>query len=106
MRPQHLGVLVALASACAVLSTSFADGREDGRRAKPEAGPKAWCGPEVTELSDHVCFFDGGVPADGRRTLVVYLHGALAMTTPGDSSMATREEVERLARGASARIVR
>jgi 2-dehydro-3-deoxygluconokinase len=33
-------------------------------------------------------------------------HGALAMTTPGDTSMATREEVERLAAGASARIVR
>lgn len=40
---------------------------------------KTWCAPEVTELSDHVCFFDGGAPADGRRTLVVYLHGALAM---------------------------
>jgi pimeloyl-ACP methyl ester carboxylesterase len=34
------------------------------------------------ELSEHVCFFDGGSPSDGRRTLVVYLHGLLA-TTPG-----------------------
>jgi len=57
---------------------------------KPEAAkartvdttPKPWCAPEVTELSDHTCFFDGGVPADGRRTLVVYLHGAYA-ATPG-----------------------
>jgi 2-dehydro-3-deoxygluconokinase len=33
-------------------------------------------------------------------------HGALAMTTPGDSSMATLSEVERLMRGGSARIAR
>jgi 2-dehydro-3-deoxygluconokinase len=33
-------------------------------------------------------------------------HGALAMTTPGDTSMATLAEVERLMKGASARVVR
>ncbi len=33
-------------------------------------------------------------------------HGALAMTTPGDTSMATRDEVEKLVRGGSARVVR
>jgi 2-dehydro-3-deoxygluconokinase len=33
-------------------------------------------------------------------------HGALAMTTPGDTSMATLAEVERLVRGGTARIVR
>jgi 2-dehydro-3-deoxygluconokinase len=33
-------------------------------------------------------------------------HGALAMTTPGDTSMATLAEVERLAAGAGARIQR
>ena len=33
-------------------------------------------------------------------------HGALAMTTPGDTSMATLDEVERLVRGGSARVVR
>jgi 2-dehydro-3-deoxygluconokinase len=33
-------------------------------------------------------------------------HGALAMTTPGDSSMATRDEVERLVRGGTPRVVR
>ena len=33
-------------------------------------------------------------------------HGALAMTTPGDTSMATRDEVERLARGGGARVIR
>jgi 2-dehydro-3-deoxygluconokinase len=33
-------------------------------------------------------------------------HGALAMTTPGDTSMATLAEVERLAAGGSARVIR
>ncbi|MDE1536451.1 MULTISPECIES: sugar kinase [Actinotignum] len=33
-------------------------------------------------------------------------HGALAMTTPGDTTMATRAEVENLARGGSARVKR
>lgn len=33
-------------------------------------------------------------------------HGALAMTTPGDTSMATRSEVENLAAGGSARVKR
>lgn len=33
-------------------------------------------------------------------------HGALAMTTPGDTSMATLKEVERVMRGSSARIER
>lgn len=33
-------------------------------------------------------------------------HGALAMTTPGDTSMATLAEVEKLAAGGSARVVR
>ena len=33
-------------------------------------------------------------------------HGALAMTTPGDTSMATRTEVEKLARGGNARVDR
>ncbi|HEY2515366.1 MAG TPA: hypothetical protein VGI39_31075 [Polyangiaceae bacterium] len=46
------------------------------------AEPKPWCAPEVVELSDHVCFFDGGVPPSGRRTLVIYLHGML-VTMPG-----------------------
>ena len=33
-------------------------------------------------------------------------HGALAMTTPGDASMATLAEVERLVSGGSARVIR
>jgi 2-dehydro-3-deoxygluconokinase len=33
-------------------------------------------------------------------------HGALAMTTPGDTSMATMAEVERLVKGGNARVIR
>ncbi len=33
-------------------------------------------------------------------------HGALAMTTPGDTSMASKKEVEAIIRGASARVIR
>jgi len=33
-------------------------------------------------------------------------HGALAMTTPGDTSMATLEEVRRVVRGSAARVIR
>lgn len=33
-------------------------------------------------------------------------HGALAMTTPGDTSMASRSEVDRLVQGGSARVIR
>jgi 2-dehydro-3-deoxygluconokinase len=33
-------------------------------------------------------------------------HGALAMTTPGDTSMATLAEVERVRRGGAARVLR
>jgi 2-dehydro-3-deoxygluconokinase len=45
---------------------------------------------------------------DDLATAVEYgaAHGALAMTTPGDSSMASLAEVERLMRGGSARVQR
>jgi 2-dehydro-3-deoxygluconokinase len=33
-------------------------------------------------------------------------HGALASTTPGDTSMASRKEVEKLMKGGGARVVR
>jgi 2-dehydro-3-deoxygluconokinase len=33
-------------------------------------------------------------------------HGALAMTTPGDTTMATKAEVEKVMQGIGARVVR
>lgn len=85
-------VLSMLAASAALASSSMVLAADDARtssapaRAKVSTGSaaekpsKPWCAPEVMELSDHVCYFEGGVPADGRRTLVVYLHGSLAPT--------------------------
>jgi predicted esterase len=69
------------ASADEGASTASAPAKSKTSPAKSTT-PKPWCAPEVTELSDHVCYFEGGEPADGRKTLVIYLHGALAQT-PG-----------------------
>ena len=46
-----------------------------------------------------------GMPADEALQYGV-AHGAVAMSTPGDSSMATLEEIRHLVDGGSARIVR
>jgi predicted esterase len=81
MRPWAFGFVLAASIVSVVSLGPSAFARESGGLAAT-AEPKPWCAPEVSELSDHVCFADGGAPADGRRTLVVYLHGLLA-TTPG-----------------------
>jgi len=46
-------------------------------RASAAPAAKPWCAPEVAELSDHMCFFEGGPAPSGKRTLVIYLHGML-----------------------------
>jgi 2-dehydro-3-deoxygluconokinase len=53
-------------------------------------------------------FFYGLLTERGAPEALAYgvAHGALAMTTPGDTSMATLEEVERLMRGAAPRVAR
>jgi predicted esterase len=82
MRSQHLLFVPVLALCSALFAgASFAE-TSDGKPSKGTSTAKPWCGPDVTELSDHVCFFDGGAQDNGRQTLVVYLHGALAQT-PG-----------------------
>jgi 2-dehydro-3-deoxygluconokinase len=50
----------------------------------------------------------GFLSANDAQAAVDYgaAHGALASTTPGDTSMATRQEVEKLMKGGSARVVR
>lgn len=80
MRPWLLGIAV-LAGALGAGPRASADGPQSASRGTG-ATSTPWCAPEVSELSDHVCFFEGDTPADGRQTLVVYLHGLLA-TTPG-----------------------
>jgi predicted esterase len=66
------------------LALAGAGGGPNARADTPRGagGSKPWCAPEVSELSERVCFFDGGSPADGRRTLVIYLHGVYG-TSPG-----------------------
>jgi predicted esterase len=90
LKPPHVSATVAVRPAlagvglvaCALGLGPIASAGGTRSAALAAAGSKPWCAPEVSELSDHVCFSDGGAPADGRRTLVVYLHGLLA-TTPG-----------------------
>jgi predicted esterase len=41
------------------------------------SGPLPWCAEEVETLPNGLCHIDGGQP-EGRRTLVVFLHGAIA----------------------------
>src|SRR5262245_22487050 len=37
-----------------------------------------WCDEGVEALSDGICHINGGLPESGRRTLVIFLHGAIA----------------------------
>lgn len=81
---------IAIAPLAGAEGTSAHAGRKRGGKpaektkvaSRDDGAAKAWCAPEVQELEDHVCFADGPAPADGRHTLVVYMHGAYA-ATPG-----------------------
>jgi predicted esterase len=41
----------------------------------------AWCAPEMDPLSPDVCHVTGTPAPDGRRTLVIFLHGVIAKNT-------------------------
>jgi predicted esterase len=41
----------------------------------------AWCAPEMDPLTDDVCHIAGTPAPDGRRTLVIFLHGVIAKNT-------------------------
>jgi len=81
MRPA-LAALALLTLATSTISPAAADETKakTSRTAKVPPEGKTYCAPEVSELSEHVCYFDGGTPADGsgKNTLVIYLHGSLA----------------------------
>jgi predicted esterase len=68
--------------AAAVLASSLLTAHTVSARGDSPAKEKPWCGPDVTSLSDHVCYVDGAATGNARRTLVIYLHGVLAKT-PG-----------------------
>lgn len=74
MRALLSGALAAFSLASSLVAPSLE--AAPSRAAKEPA--KTWCAPEVDELSDHVCYASGSAQANGRRTLVIYLHGALA----------------------------
>jgi predicted esterase len=46
-------------------------------RAPKPTGPLPWCAEEFETLPNGLCHIDGG-QKDGRRTLVIFLHGAIA----------------------------
>jgi predicted esterase len=73
-------IVTAIVASAIVMPSWLPRGVAESTAAAAEEKP--WCAPEVVELSDHVCFYDGGTPTSGRRTLVIYLHGMLA-ATPG-----------------------
>jgi predicted esterase len=83
MRPA-LAALAFLTLATSTISPASADEAspkaKTSRTAKVPPEGKTYCAPEVSELSEHVCYFDGGTSADGsgKNTLVIYLHGSLA----------------------------
>ncbi len=54
-----------------------------GAAAKKEAKQEAWCAPEIESLPGEVCYLDGtkGKAKTARKTLVIFLHGAIAKNT-------------------------
>ena len=85
MRPALAAALTLVTLATSATSVHVASADDASPKAKtsrtakvpPEA--KTYCAPEVSELSEHVCYFDGGTTdGSGKNTLVIYLHGALA----------------------------
>lgn len=80
----RVALLAALAGSLAI--TERAEAAPKKTTAKPKlklaravktAGPVAWCSDEVETLPNGLCHVDGG-QKDGKRTLVVFLHGAIA----------------------------
>jgi predicted esterase len=70
-------LLVASIGPLALLAPATSEAKEPA--AKP-SGPQPWCAPEVETLPGDVCYLDGG-RTEARRTLVIFLHGAIAKNT-------------------------
>jgi len=51
--------------------------RADEEKAKSSTTQPAWCAPEYDALSDGMCHV-GSTDGESRRTLVIFLHGAIA----------------------------
>lgn len=104
-----------------LIATSLREVRSASRN---HWGGICWAAGEVfsTDMAEDLEIFDRVGGGDGFASGLIYglfaglpvdqalrygvAHGALAMTTPGDTSMATLAEVKRLVAGESARVVR
>jgi predicted esterase len=64
-----------------LLGTGLSGANEaEAKEAKRPTGPQPWCAPEIEALPGDACYLDGGREAN-RRTLVIFLHGAVAKNT-------------------------
>ncbi len=79
MRTRFIPVrVVASAVALYLVSAQALAGEKSKQRRPPtRSGPVAWCAEEVETLPNGLCHIDGG-QKDGKRTLVVFLHGMIA----------------------------
>jgi predicted esterase len=78
-RSFSLAALVLAASAVVMTPrTSEASGTKSAGAAA--SGEQSWCAPEVEKLPGDVCYLDGRTKGP-RRTLVIFLHGAIAKNT-------------------------
>ena len=69
-----------LAGVAVILSMTPFVAHADLAVSAPTPIEPAWCAPEVETLTEGVCHIDGGQSGD-RRTLVIFLHGAIAKGT-------------------------
>jgi 2-dehydro-3-deoxygluconokinase len=116
-----LGKVAAEFPGLKVIATSLRGVRSASRN---HWGGICWAGGEIcsTEMPEDIEILDRVGGGDSFASGLIYglltampaqqalrygvAHGALAMTTPGDTSMATLAEVSRLVAGGSARVVR
>jgi predicted esterase len=78
---RRLSLLFAAFVSAALLAPSTSEAKERKKAAQP-SGPQPWCAPEIEKLPGpgEICYLDGGRKKD-RRTLVIFLHGAVARNT-------------------------
>ncbi|MBX3204453.1 MAG: hypothetical protein KF764_05260 [Labilithrix sp.] len=78
----HLVLAAGVVGALALTpKPSEAAAAKGARAAKKATGPSPWCAPEVEALPGDVCYLDGDSTGQPRRTLVIFLHGAIAKNT-------------------------
>jgi predicted esterase len=75
----RIAVLALLSASLACVSVTHASptSKSKVQRAGSKSGPLAWCADDYETLPNGLCHIDGG-QKDGRRTLVVFLHGMIA----------------------------